>query len=309
MAKRIAAVWVLVVGLGYFASAVLPAEEGDYAATSELVGRSQAERIVLPVNQVLTPWGRQIELPGMRPQAIALSPNGRRLVVSGKTSELVVIDPDTAEVAQRVPLPPVLSGPGPTTVSPNILNPDKPAQMSYTGLVFARDGKTIFFSDVTGTIRVFTVTEASEVHPQRTIILPPAGAPRRDEEIPSGLALSPDGTRLYVCANLSNRVHEIDLPSGRVLRSFHVGVAPYDVVLVGDRLFVSNWGGRRPGAGDLTGPAGRGTVVRVDPVRHIAKEGSVSIIPLADPARTTEVITGLHASGLAVSPDGMYVVC
>ena len=30
----------------------------------------------------------------------------------------------------------------------------------------------------------------------------------------------------------------------------------------------------------LTGPAGRGTIVRVDPVRHIASEGSVSVIDL-----------------------------
>ena len=34
-------------------------------------------------------------------------------------------------------------------------------------------------------------------------------------------------------------------------------------------------------AGDLTGPAGRGTVVQVDPVRHVASEGSVTVIDLA----------------------------
>ena len=46
--------------------------------------------------------------------------------------------------------------------------------------------------------------------------------------------------------------------TGKVLRTFDVGVAPYDVVLVGQKAYVSNWGGRRP-AGDLTGPpvAGR----------------------------------------------------
>ena len=41
-----------------------------------------------------------------------------------------------------------------------------------------------------------------------------------------------------------------------------------------------NWGGRRPGAESVTGPAGRGTLVRVDSVRHIANEGSVSVIDL-----------------------------
>ena len=61
-----------------------------------------------------------------------------------------------------------------------------------------------------------------------------------------------------------------------MLRTFDVGVAPYDVVLAGGKAYVSNWGGRRPRPGDLTGPAGRGTMVRVDPVRHIASEGSAS---------------------------------
>ena len=72
---------------------------------------------------------------------------------------------------------------------------------------------------------------------------------------------------------------------------------------------MSNWGGRRPGPDDLTGPAGRGTHVRVDPVRHIASEGSVSIIDLASGQVLGEVLTGLHASGLAVSAGHRFVVC
>ena len=47
--------------------------------------------IVTHVNQLVTPFGRQVELPGMRPQAFALSPNGRLIVATGKTSELIVI--------------------------------------------------------------------------------------------------------------------------------------------------------------------------------------------------------------------------
>ena len=104
---------------------------------------------------------------------------------------------------------------------------------------------------------------------------------------------------------------EVEVATGRVLRTFPTGVAPYDVVIIGAKAYVSNWGGRRPGPGDLTGPAGRGTEVRVDPVRHIASEGSVSVIPLAasGAGAATEILTGLHASGLAVSPNGRYVVC
>ena len=63
---------------------------------------------------------------------------------------------------------------------------------------------------------------------------------------------------------------------------------------------VSNWGGRRPD-GFAVGPAGRGTTVRVDDVRFIASEGSVSLIDLKKNDSIEEVVTGLHASALASS--------
>ena len=70
----------------------------------ELVGHGDASRAVTPVNQVLTPAGQQLDLPGMRPQALALAPQGRLLVASGKTNDLVVIDPQTTAVRARVDL-------------------------------------------------------------------------------------------------------------------------------------------------------------------------------------------------------------
>ena len=168
-------------------------------------------------------------------------------------------------------------------------------------------------SNVNGSLKVFAVAPDGTVTPSHSVPLPLANAPRRKEDIPSGLAFSPDGARLYVCGNLSNQLVELDATTGQVLRTFPVGVAPYAVVLVGTKAYVSNWGGRRPGPGDLTGPAGRGTIVRVDAEKHIASEGSVTVIPLATtiaaPTRSTEILTGLHASALAVSPNGHYVVC
>ena len=128
---------------------------------------------------------------------------------------------------------------------------------------------------------VFDVAADGTVRVARSIRLPDASAPRREEEIPAGLAVSADGTKLYVCGNLSNTLLELDVADGRVLRVFDVGVAPYDVVLAGGKAYVSNWGGRRPRPGELTGPAGRGTEVKVDPVRHVASEGSVTVIDLA----------------------------
>lgn len=275
---------------------------------TDLVGRSREDYIVTPVNQLLTPFGRLVELPGLRPQTLALSPDGKLLITSGKTSELIVIDPAKGEVLQRVKLPGDDKTEPPEAPSTNILMPDTKGQVSFTGLIFSPDGKRIYLSNVNGSIKVFAVT-GDGVAPSHTIPLPLANAPRRKPEIPSGLALSSDGKLLYVCGNLSNKLLEIDTTTNKVLRTFDVGAVPYDVVLIGKKAFVSNWAGRRPGEGDLTGPAGRGTEVRVDPVRFIASEGSVSIVDLEGKAKTNELLTGLHACALAVSPDQEYVVC
>ena len=306
---RSTSVWLIFQFVVVWGVGSVPAQEAQIESTTDLVGRSREDYIVTPVNQLLTPYGKQIELAGLRPQALALSPTGKHLLVSGKTSELLVIDIDKAEVTQRVAFPGDDQKEPPTVVSPNILNPDRKGQVSFTGLVFSHDGKRIYLSNVNGSIKVFSIDPAGTVAPSHTISLPEANAPRRKPEIPSGLGLSADDTRLYVCGNLSNKLLEIDTAKGTVLRTWEVGMAPYDVVLVEGKAFVSNWAGRRPAGGDLTGPAGRGTLVRVDPVRHISNEGSVSVIHLAENKVSAEIVTGLHASGLAVSPDQKYVVC
>ncbi len=277
---------------------------------TETVGAKEANRTVTPVNQILTPAGIQVPLPGLRPQAIALSPDGKLLAVSGKSPELVILDPVSGEVRQRVTLPAEAQGAAPPEApSLNTLEPDDEGQLSFTGLVFSPDGRLIYLANVNGSVKVFTVGADGAVAPSHTIPLPPAGAPRRLEEIPAGLAITADGRLLFVCGNLSNRLLEVDTATSAVLRTFDVGVAPFAVVLAGGKAYVSNWGGRRPGPDDLTGPAGRGTEVTVDPVRHIAAEGSVSVVDLAAGGTKVEVPAKLHASALALSPDGRYVVC
>jgi DNA-binding beta-propeller fold protein YncE len=301
----------------FIASAQAPAKAPF--TTTEKVGILGTNRYYTPANQVLTPAGVQVELPGLRPQAIALSPNGRLLVTSGRTAELVVLDPATGKLLQKVPLPKGDSAANtPAAVSQEILHPDRDGQLSFTGLIFSPDGSRFYLANVDGDIKVFEVNASGQVSAKTSFGLPAANAPRRKAEIAAGLAISKDGKRLYVALNLSNRLAELDAITGQVLRLWDVGVAPYAVVLSGQKAYVSNWGGRRPDAQSLTGPAGHGTLVRVDPVRHIASEGSVSVIDLsASPlpqsqisnlkSQIPEIVTGLHASALALSPNGRWL--
>jgi YVTN family beta-propeller protein len=277
-------------------------------ALNEPVGRKADGSVVLPVNQLITPTGTQVELPGLRPQVLALSPDGKLLVTSGKTREIVAIDPDTQAIVQTLALPP--EGPAAANSTPNsshFLKPSKEEQVSYTGLVFSPDGSRLFLSNVKGSIKVFAVGPDHHLSGLGSIPLPEAQAPQRKEEIPAGLAVSADGQRLYVAGNLSNRLLELELPSGRLLRSFAVGMLPYGVVLAGHKAYVSNWAGRRPEADSPVGPAGRGTFVRVDPLSHVASDGSVSVVDLEQGKTLLEIPTGLHASGLLLTPDQRHV--
>lgn len=298
---------VLIVVLGPSAAVAQAVADGEVSAAAP-VGRAADGTSITPTDQVLVPTGRQVELPGLRPQAIALSPDGAILVTSGKTSEVVVIDPDTGDILDRVrPAADDVREPAAPGQPDRNLVPDAKAIESYTGLVFSPDGRRLAMSNVHGSVKVFAV-DGRTVTPSHALPLPAAKAPGRAAEIPAGLAWSADGASLWVCGNLSNRLLEIDAVSGELRRAFDVGVAPFDVVLVAGKAFVSNLGGRRPEAGDVVGPAGKGTTVRVDPVRHVAAEGSVSVVDVAE-GSVVDVPTGRHASALAVSPDGRHVAC
>jgi DNA-binding beta-propeller fold protein YncE len=305
------------------ASAALTVTADDFDSTTAPVGHI-TNGIVTPVNQVVTPAGVLVELHDTRPLALALSPNRKLLVTSGLRHDLLVLDPATGKVSQKVAFPSDKAAPQ-TPVVAEILDPNEKAQLSYTGLVFSPDGSRIYMANVMGDIKVFSVAKNGTVSPLFSIPLPPANAPKRAEEIPAGIAVSRDGKKIYVVLNLSNRLAEIDTTTGRVLRIWDVGVAPFDVVLIGKKAYVSNWGGRQPGQNSFTGPAGRGMLVRVDK-RYIADEGSVSVIDLSDSAASAvsnsadkkiiipelptkaEILTGIHSCALALSPNGRYLV-
>jgi YVTN family beta-propeller protein len=305
MHKFISLVLMLIPAAGFTATEPAPISSLEW---SETVGRSGPERVVLPVNQIITPVGKQIELHGLRPQVLALSPDGKLLVTSGKTRDLIAIDPDSGKVIQKIALPadgPLV--PESEASSTHILKPDKDEQVSFTGLIFSPDGSRLYLSNVKGSIKVFAVAPNHSLKGIGSIPLPEANAPDRKAEIPAGLAITKDGKRLYVAGNLSNQLLEFGLPEGKLLRKFEVGSLPYDVVLHGEKAYVSNWAGRRPDANSITGPAGRGTLVRVDSVRFIANEGSVSVVDLNSGKTEREILTGLHASALCLSPNGRYL--
>src|SRR5689334_3933285 len=119
-----AAATTLLLALSVFRCQSQP-QRAENFSTREAVGKIGPERYYTPANQILTPAGTQVELPGMRPQALALSPDGKLLVTAGKIHELVVVEPGTGKILQRVALPSDRDkDPAPDSVSEEILKPD-----------------------------------------------------------------------------------------------------------------------------------------------------------------------------------------
>ena len=230
------------------------------------VGVVAANRFVTPTGQILTPAGRQVSLPGMRPQALALSPDGRLLATSGYRNVIVLIDPAAGVVLQTVPLTVIDKRAGTNSTS-TITNSaaatavTNTAELSFTGLLFSPDGRRLYLSNTAGNVWMFEVSDGRIASPPTVLPVPDARPPKRKREIPTGLAVSADGQRLYVAGNLGGQLDELDALTGRPLRVWATGVAPFDVVLAGSKAYVSNLGGRFPRPGELTAPAGKGTTV------------------------------------------------
>jgi sugar lactone lactonase YvrE len=70
-----------------------------------------------------------------------------------------------------------------------------------------------------------------------------AAPPPTSRSYPAGLALSPDGRRLYVAENVADTLAVLELPGGKVLQRLPAGHYPY-AVAVSPRgtVYVSSWG-------------------------------------------------------------------
>ena len=248
------------------------------------VGPLDDGRIIVPTNQVLSPAGRQV-IVGGRPTDVALAPDGKWLAVLNMRNVMLV----DVEKGEEVSKATNRGG-------------------SFKGIAFAPDGKRVYASNMKGSINVYDVSDDGKLTAAEPIQIPAKRTSRAGGALPVGMLVSDDGTKMFVALNLNNTLGEIELATGKVIREIPVGNAPYDVVIVGRKAYVSNWAGRLPGEGDTTGPAGAGTPVRVDPTRHIANDGSVTVVDLDAGKGTAEIVVGLHPTEIVATPDGQFVM-
>jgi DNA-binding beta-propeller fold protein YncE len=173
----------------------------------------------------------------------------------------------------------------------------------FRGLVWSPDGMRLYASTDQGHIQTFAY-EGGKLTPGARIAVQPARA--KGNPVPGGMAITRDGTRLFVAAANRNAVAEIDLAALEFVREYPVETLPYEPRLSADErtLIVSNWGGRLPRPGDRTAKSQNLAIVVDD--RGAPASGTLSLIDRATGA-TRHVDVGIHPTAIVVDGPRAYV--
>ena len=246
------------------------------AVRHRVAGVQQDGDILIPTGQTLTPAGTHIDV-NDRPLGMVVSPDGSLLAVATGSNfaarALHVIDIQTRTLKQTIAI-----------------------SNSFVGVAFNPTGDTIYVGGgASNDVKIFKATGGVFA---AAGTIPISGGPQ-----PSGLALNADGSRLYVALNQTNEVAVINTATNAIVARVKAGTYPYTAVISGDgrKVYVSNWGGRIPGAADFTD--GQNPVL-VDHRTGIPVSGTVSVLDTATNTIVKQIDVGLHPTGMALSPSG-----
>lgn len=251
------------------------------------VGLQPDGRIVVPTNQILQPAGTQVNIPG-RPVDLLLVNAGRTLIAKNMRN-LVFINAASGQIQQTLALPAASKG--------------LSGAFSAVGLVVT--GSLVLASDSQNAVRVARCRYDGSF---QWIDHIPLKAPAvGGAAYPTGMALQ-GKKELWVCSSRGNELQLLSLDDGQVKARVPVGVAPYMPVVVGEKVYVSNWGGDRPAKDDPQHKSS-GTSTKTDPRTSVANTGSISVVARVGTEwkRTNSIAVGGHPSGLTASNNGQFV--
>ncbi len=246
------------------------------------VGLQPDGSVITSTHQRLTPAGFQVTFPG-RPVDLVLGPKERYLYVKNK-SDIVVIRVLDRTIMQTLPM--------------------KKGGNSFVGILISKDGKKLYTSDARRRVWEATISKDHILRWSRDFEF--EGPQGKGSAVPAGMAFSKDGHYLLVCLSRNNSLAVVNL-SDKTYYEIPVGMAPYDVLVApSGKVYVSNWGGRRPKKGDPTAESS-GSQVLVDPKTGIANSGTISIVDLEKNKVVGSIPVGLHPSGMALSHSGNFL--
>lgn len=256
------------------------------------VGTEYADGLQISSNQILKPLGDRLSTPYGKIMGSTVSPDGHFLAATSndRSISLQIYDLSTYQLIWR----------GGSASDANAKLTDN--TVGQEGPVYSPDGKLLFMPNATGITR-FPVNADGTLGAGTKIAIPAVDGKLA---LTSGLTFSADGT-LYAAVNGQNTVVAIDPTAGAITRTWNVGVAPRQVRFVGDKLYVSNEGGRPAQAGETTMDS-YGTAVVADGRLGNSTTGTLSVIdPASAGSDVGSVKVGLHPTALYADGRILYV--
>ncbi|MGJ5749051.1 YVTN family beta-propeller protein [Streptomyces puniciscabiei] len=271
---------------------------GTAVASTRQFGTDQVGQVtdkgqVVSSDQYISPYGSRLVINDGKIMSSTVSPDGGHLAaaVADGDAALVVVDLKTGQVKQKV---------GPNAADDLRI---KSGSVGQEGPAYSPDGKQLWLGQTDGYTR-FTVNADGTLANPTTISIPADGS---KHALASAAVFSADGSTVYCAVNGQNRVVALDAATGAVKQSWSVGNAPRGMVQVGDKLYVSNEGGRPAKPGDTTINS-YGTQVPADPKTAATTTGTVSVIDLANPSAAVGTIeVGLHPTAVYAKNGAVFV--
>ncbi|MFG2562955.1 alkaline phosphatase family protein [Streptomyces sp. NPDC048496] len=260
---------------------------------TEQVGQVTANGQVVSADQYIAPYGSRTVINDGKIMSSSVSPDGTHLAASVTDGgiALVVMDLNTGQVKQRVGTP--------ASADLRI----KSNAVGQEGPTYSPDGSQLWLGQADGYTK-FTVNPDGTLSNPTTISIPADGSKRA---LVGAAVFSADGSTVYSAVNGQNRVVAIDTATGTTKQNWTVGNAPRGIAMVGNKLYVSNEGGRPAKAGDTTINS-YGTQVPANPDTGATTTGTVSVINLADPsAAVGSIDVGLHPTAVYAKNGAVFV--
>jgi YVTN family beta-propeller protein len=260
---------------------VYAAQDGAFG--SNLVGRLADGSVQTPVNQLITPAGKQIEFNG-NPMSVVIHPNGKTAMVLNGKGQLNMIDLTTRkQIGSSISL-----------------------GLSHTwGLAYSKDGSHLYAtgSGSTGQVVSMSIADDGTATIQNKFTLPAAIVGGNIN--PLDLAVGPQG-QLLVALNRDNSLGVVDSATGALTAQIPVGNAPTSVLVAGNTAYVTNQGGRVAQSSDTTNKSS-GTSVVSDPKNGASSTGTVSVVDLTTNTVTKTIDVGVQPERMTQSGQYLFV--
>lgn len=250
--------------------------------------------LTMPYNKILKPAGKLLFFgdSALENHAldVALSPNGKTLAVEGRYC-VVFVNTANNKILYRLVLRKYDKG--------NAMN-------TYSGISWLQQNgkKTVLWGTRNKLMQAVWNGETAEI--VKTYNFQPKAGVKAS--IPNGMVIRKEKGKpmAYLVLDGNDEVAKIELGSGKVIWQQPVGLAPYGITWANGRLYVSNWSGAVPPAGDKQTagiPWEKAYVNRFGAV----SSGTVSVLNPQNGKTIKEIKTGLHPNDIISSPDQAFV--